>query len=228
MNIIKKFKFKGIRIKLCKFYIIFLLICILIAITIYVINELITPAIITAADIETRAKITETINYVIISEYSEKFNYDNIINVEKDKEGNIAMIKADTLKMNKIACDVAMKSQTQLRKIGEVGLKVPLGYMFKNNLLAFMGPKINVKMQPIGYIETKYLSDFQSVGINQTRHKIYVQVKTNMRIIVPFNSKNIEITNEVPISETIIVGKVPDTSINMGLDNAGFKLPNSK
>jgi sporulation protein YunB len=233
VDIIKKFKlrnakFKLCKFKLCKFYIVFLLIVILSAISIYIINELITPAIVTAADIETRAKIAETINYVIINEYSEKFNYDSIINVEKDKDGNISMIKADTLKMNKIACDVAMKSQAQLRKIGEIGLKIPLGYIFKNNLLAFMGPIINVKMQPIGYIETKYLSDFQSVGINQARHKIYVQVKTNMRIIVPFNSKNIEVTNEVPISETIIVGKVPGTSINMGLDNAGFKLPNSK
>lgn len=224
---IKRIRLKSYKIKLYKYYIIFLSIIILFIITIYKISSVITPAIATAADVEIRSKVNKTVSSVIINEYSEKFNYNNIINIEKDKDGNIVMIRADTLKMNKIACDVAIESQNQLTKVGEVGLKIPLGYILKNNLLTFIGPSITVKMQPIGYIETKYLSDFESAGINQTRHKIYVQVKTNMRIIVPFNSKNIEVNNEVPISETIIVGKVPNAAINLGLDNAGVKLPNS-
>jgi hypothetical protein len=49
-----------------------------------------------------------------------------------------------------------------------------------------------------------------------------------MKVIVPFNGKEIEIKNQVPISETIIVGKVPDTAISLGLDNAGFKIPSGK
>ncbi|MBC2581165.1 sporulation protein YunB [Clostridium sp. DJ247] len=201
---------------------------IFLSIFIYYINLLMSPAVITASDVETRAKVTEIINSVILNEYLAQFNYDNVVHVEKDKDGNIVMIKADTLKMNKIACDVALESQNQLKNIGEVGLKLPLGYILKNNLLAFFGPDITVKMKPVGYIETKYLSDFESAGINQTRHKIYVQVKTRMKIIIPFNSKDIEVKNEVPISETIIVGKVPETAINLGLDNAGYTLPNGK
>jgi sporulation protein YunB len=130
--------------------------------------------------------------------------------------------------MNKIASDVAIESQKEIKRIGEIGIKVPLGYVMKNNLLAFFGPDIRIKIKPVGYIETKYLSDFESAGINQTRHKIYIQVKTNIRIIVPFNSKEIKVTNEVPISETIIVGKVPNTAINLELDNAGVKLSNGK
>lgn len=225
MNIIRKLRLEKTRIKVL---VVILLINLFFGISIYFIDKMLRPAIIIASDVETRAKVTEIINLVIVNEYSKKFNYENIINVEKDKDGNIVMIKADTLRMNKIACDVAVECQNQLKKVGDVGLKLPLGYILKNNLLAFFGPDITVKMCPIGYIETKYLSDFESAGINQTRHKIYVQVKTNMRIIVPFNSKDIEIKNEVPISETIIVGKVPDTAINLGLDNAGFKLPNAK
>lgn len=225
MRNIKRFSIINPRIKIL---LLIWIITILAAFSIYFISVRISPAIITSADAETRAKITETINSVILEEYSKQFNYDNIIRVEKDKQDNIVMIKADTLKMNKIACDVAIESQKRLKGIGRVGLELPLGYILKNNLLAFFGPNITVKMQPVGYIETKYLSDFESAGINQTRHKIYVLVKTNMKIIVPFNSKDIEVKNEVPIAETIIVGKVPETAINMGLDKAGFKLPNDK
>jgi sporulation protein YunB len=223
-NIKRKFRID----KKIKIYFLAVLIFSLIMINIYIINFLITPAIITASEAEVRAQVTETINSVILNEYSKEFNYDDIIHIDKDSEGSVVMMKADTLKMSKIACDVAIQSQKQLRSIGETGIKIPLGYILKNNLLAFWGPNITVKMQPVGYIETKYISNFESAGINQTRHKIYVQVNTNMRIIVPPNSKNISIKNEVPISETIIVGKVPETSINLGLDNAGFKLQNQK
>ncbi|KAJ53658.1 sporulation protein YunB [Clostridium tetanomorphum] len=203
---------------------IFLFLSIFGAIFIYTFDEIVTPTVITVADGEMRAKALEILNKTIIDNCLENFKYEDIISMEKDDSGNIAMIKADTLKMNKIACDVALESQQRLKDLGTVGIKMPLGYVFKNNILAYFGPNITVKMQPIGYIETKYLSDFESAGINQTRHKIYVQVKTNIRVIIPMRSNDIEVKNEIPISETIIVGRIPETSINLGLENAGFKI----
>jgi sporulation protein YunB len=193
---------------------------------IYFVNAEISPAIVKATDVQARTIITETINSVIIEEYSKQFDYKNIIDVEKDNQGNINMIRTDTLKMNKIACDVAIKCQQRLKKIGKVGLKVPLGYIMKNNLLVFLGPNITVKMQPVGYIETKYISSFESVGINQSRHKIYVEVNTNMKIIIPLGTEDIKVKNEVPISDTIVLGKVPETAINLGIDKSGFKISN--
>nr|WP_307861356.1 sporulation protein YunB [Clostridium tetanomorphum] len=213
---IRDFKFKMVLI--------FLFLSIFGAIFIYTFDEIVTPTVITVADGEMRAKALEILNKTIIDNCLENFKYEDIISMEKDDSGNIAMIKADTLKMNKIACDVALESQQRLKDLGTVGIKMPLGYVFKNNILAYFGPNITVKMQPIGYIETKYLSDFESAGINQTRHKIYVQVKTNIRVIIPMRSNDIEVKNEIPISETIIVGRIPETSINLGLENAGFKI----
>lgn len=191
---------------------------------IYTFDKIITPTVLNVADGEMRAKALEIVNKTIIDNCMKSFKYEDIINIQKDNEGNITLIKADTLQMNKIACDVALESQQRLKEIGNVGIKVSTGYIFKNNILAYFGPNITVKMQPIGYIETKYISDFQSAGINQTRHRIYVQVKTNLRVIIPIRSNEIEVKNEIPISETIIVGKIPETSINLGLDNAGFRI----
>jgi sporulation protein YunB len=82
-------------------------------------------------------------------------------------------------------------------------------------------------MNPIGYIETKYESIFESAGINQTRHKIYVQVYVKLKVIIPTKNDEIEVKGEIPIAETIIVGKIPNTSINLDLNGAGFKLNNN-
>ena len=191
---------------------------------IYIFDKTIMPTVMAVADAEMRAKAIEVVNRAIINEYSNQFNYDEVIRVEKDSAGNIVMLKADTLKMNKIACDVALESQKELMKLGEVGIKVPIGYISRNNILSYYGPSITIKMQPIGHVETKYSSEFESAGINQTRHKIYVKVKTTVRVIIPLKSNDIEVTNEVPIAETIVIGKTPNTAVQLDLDGAGFKL----
>lgn len=211
-----------------KFKIIFCLLVLLVCFNlfIYALDRHITPTVMAVADAEMRAKAMEIINSSILAEYSRQFSYDDIIHVEKDGNGNITMLKADTLKMNKIACDVAINSQNELKKLGVIGIKVPTGYIFENNLLAHLGPKVSVTMEPIGYIETKYQSEFETAGINQTRHKIYVQVQAKLRIIIPMKKDDIEVKSEVPIAETIIVGKIPDTSISLDLNSAGYKINN--
>ncbi len=223
----KKNKKEGKFIKgKTKFRLIFTMIFLMVLfnIFIYTLDRVITPTFITVANAEMRAKSMEIIYTAILDEYSKQFKYEDVINVEKDNEGNITLLKADTLKMNRIANDVALNSQRQLRNLGSHGIKIPIGYIFQNNILASIGPKVSVKMQPIGYIETKYQSEFESAGINQTRHKIYVQVYAKLKVIAGLKNDNIEVKSEVPIAETIIIGKVPDTSINLDLKGAGTKI----
>ncbi|EQB86882.1 sporulation protein YunB [Clostridium punense] len=186
---------------------------------IYALDAVIMPTVMVTCDAEMKAKASEIINKAIFNEYSNNFNYGEIITVEKDGEGNISMLKTDTLKMNKIATNVALSAQEEIKKVGEIGIRLPLGYLTKNNILAYYGPKVTVRMQPIGHIETKYISKFETAGINQTRHKIYVEAKTKIKVILPMASSDVEIVNQVPIAETIIVGKVPQTSLQMDLKN---------
>lgn len=211
-----------------KLLIIIAIIMINFTIFIYIFDKTVMPTVMAVADAEMRAKAIEIVNRAIINEYSNQFNYDEIIRVDKDLDGNIVMLKADTLKMNKIASDVALESQRELQRLGDVGIKIPLGYITRNNILSYYGPTVTIKMQPIGYVETKYSSEFESAGINQTRHKIYVKVKTTVRVIIPLKSNDIEVTNEVPIAETIIVGKTPNTAIQLDLNGTAFKTSNSE
>ncbi|WP_338142369.1 sporulation protein YunB [Clostridium tetani] len=189
----------------------------------YKLDKIVAPIILNAADMEMKNRTTEIINTTVLENCEKNFVYDDIINIDKDESGNINMIKADTIKLNKLACDVALESQNKLKEFGVNGVKLPASYIFKNNIISFFGPSIKVKMQPIGYTETKYISDFTSAGINQTNHKISMEVTTNIRIIIPLNSKDIEVKKQVPISETIIVGKVPESSINMEIGQTTFK-----
>lgn len=187
--------------------------------SIYYFDRTITPTVMVVADAEMRARSSEIINQNIFDVFSKKFNYDEIIRIDKDSDGNITMLKADTVKMSAIASEVALKSQKELAQIGSVGIKFPIGYITRSNIMSYWGPKITVKMEPIGRIETHYSSQFESAGINQTRHKIYIEVYAKAKVIIPLASNEVEVRNEIPIAETVIVGKIPRTSINLDLDN---------
>lgn len=184
---------------------------------IYYFDKVVQPTVMLVADSEMRARVVEIINRNIINVYERKFNYDDIVNVEKDSNGKVVMLRADTVKLNALATEVAILSQQEIKEVGSIGVKMPLGYISKNNILSYYGPSITVKMEPIGRVETSYDSVFESAGINQTRHKIYINVRTDLKVILPLASREVEVKHEIPVAETVIVGDIPRTALGADL-----------
>ena len=87
------------------------------------------------------------------------------------------------------------------------------------NLLAGRGPGIKIRISTIGNVETDLKSEFISQGINQTLHRVYLQVKCQVSILTPFSNITKDITNQVLLVENVIVGNIPNTYYNLeGLD----------
>lgn len=183
---------------------------------VYLFEKRVLPTVLSVAEITMKSEAVRIINEESVKVYSENFQYDEIINIEKDIDGNITMIRSDTVKQNFLAAKVVLNCDERLNELGELGTKVPIGYATNNAFFYQMGPNITVKMKQVGNINTSYESIFESAGINQTRHKIYLNISARMRVIVPLNSRDVDITCQIPISETIIVGRIPETAINMG------------
>ena len=202
-------KRKSLKKVKIRFFII--IICTLIIFIFYSINKNLSPAIIAVADSELRARTLDIINTNIQTIYDEEFKDIDLVSVEKDSNDKIVMVKADTVRLNTLATKISLKGQDELEKMGKVGFKIPLGYVSKVSILSYLGPDIIVKMRPIGRVEVSYESVFESAGINQTRLKIYMNVKSTMQIILPFESRDLEVVNNVPVCETIIVGEIPRT-----------------
>ena len=92
-------------------------------------------------------------------------------------------------------------------------------------LLAGRGPGVKIKISTIGDVETDLRSEFTSQGINQTLHRVYLQVKCNVNILTPFDNISREITNQVLLMENVIVGNIPNTYYNLeGIDGTSEAL----
>lgn len=64
-------------------------------------------------------------------------------------------------------------------------------------------------------METDLKSEFTSQGINQTLHRIYLNVKCRVNILTPFQDLEKEIINQVLLAENVIVGRIPNTYYNL-------------
>ncbi len=82
-------------------------------------------------------------------------------------------------------------------------------------LLSGRGPGIKIRISSVGNVETDLRSEFTEQGINQTLHRIYLQVKCQVSILTPFKDITKDISNQVLIMENVIMGKVPDTYYNI-------------
>jgi sporulation protein YunB len=189
----------------------------------YRLDRELRPTMMAYCDLEARIVATETINNTIREEFGNRISYDDLMNVKIDKDGNLVMIQANTVELNRIGSQVALAVQEKIKETGNRGSKIPMGVIFQNDLLANVGPNITFTMHPLGSASTSYRSEFQAAGINQTRHIIYLDVTANIQVVVPLAKNSISVTSNVPIAESIIIGKVPDTYANFGnpLNNGG-------
>lgn len=141
--------------------------------------------------------------------------YDEIFTIEKDSNGNITMIKSNIIPINEIISDVANKIQEDINKRGRENIEIALGSFTGLKLLAGRGPGIKIRISSIGNVETDLRSEFTAQGINQTLHRVYLQVKCEISILTPFDNISKEITNQVLLAENVIVGNIPNTYYNL-------------
>lgn len=178
-----------------------------------VFDQNIKPTILALSEVKARMIATQAVNDAIKSKIKDDIKYQDLIFVKTDNEGKITMMQANTVLMNSIASDVALEIQNKMRRISINSIDVPLGNAFDSQLLAQFGPRIKMNIVPQGTVTVDFATEFKESGINQTIHKVFLIINTNVRIIVPLASETVNVTANVPIAETIIIGDVPQNYI---------------
>ena len=145
--------------------------------------------------------------------------YDELFTIEKDNNGNIIMIKSNVIPINEIISDIPNNIQKRIDELGRDDVEIALGSFTGIRLLAGRGPGVKIRISSIGNVHTDLKSEFISQGINQTLHRVYLQVRCEVSILTPFYDVKESIDNQVLLMENVIVGHVPNTYYNLeGLD----------
>lgn len=168
---------------------------------------------------------TEAINRTLQQEVSDaNLQYKDFVAIEKDGQGHVTLIQANTVKVNKVASETTLAVQKTLQDMKSQDLELPLGQVLGISLFANLGPRIKVSIYPVGTVKVNIVEKFESAGINQTRHSIYLTFDTSVKIVIPTKSGGAVIATQVPLAESIIVGVVPSTYVSLpgGILGSGF------
>ncbi|HZK42696.1 MAG TPA: sporulation protein YunB [Syntrophomonadaceae bacterium] len=158
---------------------------------------------------------TKAVNQVVNDKIVSNIEYKDIVCVHKDERGRIVLIQPNTVMLNKIMSTTVIEISESLEKLQADSIEIPMGQITGSSLLAGYGPRLKVKIVPSGEVYVEVLNKFEAAGINQTRHLIYFKIRNKLKIAVPFLNETIEVSTTVPLAETIVVGEVPDTFVDV-------------
>ncbi|MFW5998182.1 MAG: sporulation protein YunB [Bacillota bacterium] len=197
---------------LVKFMIVFLLLFIIFALFI---RNTVFPVIFSIAETQAIRRANKNINQVIEKEV-DGIDYEQLISYKTNNKGDIVLMQPDVRKINQISSKISLGIHNHWEEIDNIDIKVPVLKIIGFDILAGMGPNMTIKVIPVGFNNPPTMNDsFEEAGINQTRHKIYLEIDFALKLIVPFSSKITRLKAQVPVIEATIVGNVPEIYVGM-------------
>ncbi len=204
--------------------ILFCAVALVLAVAVILVHVNLTGVLKSIAEANMRSITTVAVNDAIYYTLSDGIRYEDLVTVDRGEDGVIRSITSNSFQINRIARDTAYMSQQNLQEMSEGGIQVPLGAFFGIEAWAGFGPKINIKIIPISNVSCSFSSKFETEGINQTKHSIYLDVVADISIVMPSGTSNFASLTEVLICESVIVGTVPDAYLQGNLFGSGYSL----
>ena len=142
--------------------------------------------------------------------------YDRIVFFEKDLDGRITALKTNMSEVNRLKTDILNIINDEILALDTADIGIPLGSLFFPEFLSGKGPAIPVHILSIRNSDANFVSHFSQAGINQTLHRLNMEVSIDVAVLVLGQTSSFTMTSEVVVAETVIVGDVPQTYLQTG------------
>ena len=161
-------------------------------------------------------RVSNTVNRIISEAVNEAIqngdiSYERLISLEKDNEGKITAVHSNMAAFNRLQSQILDIILAKIDQVSARELSIPIGTLTGSALLAGRGPRIRVRMESVGSSTARFNNQFESAGINQTKHQIILEVEVSVAILLPGFTTATKVSTAVTVAETVIVGAVPDT-----------------
>lgn len=194
----------------------YFLICLVIAgwalVLNYLFNTRIGPRIIDLASSGVRFAAKSTINEAVTALLErDEVSYGDIISFEKTNSGGISALKTNMSEMNRVKTLLTQEVLDRLMNISVEDISIPAGSLTDMEFFSARGPDIPVKIVAARTVAVDFANDFSDAGINQTIHRIYVELSVEITIMTAGRTETLEVDSEYCLAETVIVGDVPES-----------------
>lgn len=178
----------------------------------YLFNTRIGPQIVELASSGVKFAAKNAINNAVTELMNEDgLSYSDIISFEKTNSGEISALKTNMAELNRVKAALTGRVLESVMNISVEEIAIPLGSLTSTEFLSARGPDIPVKIVTARTVAVDFLNDFTDAGINQTIHRIYVDISMEMTIMSAGRTVTVEVSSQYCLAETVIVGSVPDS-----------------
>ena len=136
------------------------------------------------------------------------------IDFEKNDRGEVTAISSNMARINALSAKILDRvvGATDNRTLV---VEIPLGNLTGISLLMGRGPAVPVRIIALTSSRVEFHNSIVTAGINQTKHQISLEVIVDIDILIPWATESAQVTTEVLIADTILVGQVPETYFNI-------------
>lgn len=198
---------KGVGIFFTLFFLIFL---------IWLIFTKLQPSFIEYAKVYSNNIANEVVNSAVDDVFV-KEEYQSLAKIMENSSENIKAIETDTAKINRLKSAIIQSMQKNIDLHKSDTVYVPLGSCSNLYFLAGLGPKVPIRIYPVSIVNADFKESFDSVGINQVKHKLYLDVSMKMSFVGMMFAQADTVETSVLLNETIIVGDTPTYYGNGGM-----------
>lgn len=142
-------------------------------------------------------------------------SYADFIAIQRDEGGAITALTTDMARMNQLRAELIASILEALEGVDVSEVAVPLGSLFDLEPLWAKGPAIKARSMTVGTVRAEFDSQLTSAGVNQTLHRIWMEVDVPMTLLLPGGAAETVLHTRLCVAETVIVGKVPDTYLHL-------------
>ncbi len=164
------------------------------------------------AEIQVKNSTSDLTNDAIAKQIAAgNIQYDRIVYFEKNLDGRITALKTNMTEVNRLKTDILNIINDEILALDTSDIGIPLGSLFLPELLSGKGPAIPVHILSIRNSDASFESSFSQAGINQTLHKLIMDVSVDVAVLAIGQTASFTVNSEVVVAETVIVGDVPNT-----------------
>lgn len=142
-------------------------------------------------------------------------SYGDFVTIQRDASGTITALTTDMAHMNLLRAELISAILQSLDQVDASTIEVPLGSLFDLELFWARGPALRARALTVGTVSAEFESELTSAGVNQTLHQIWMDISVPMEVLLPGGAVQVPVSTRLCVAETVIVGQVPDTYLQL-------------
>ena len=143
------------------------------------------------------------------------FTYNDLVEINKNSDNEITSVSCVSSKINSLKTDISKQINKGFENQDKNGFSIAVGTISGINLFSGVGPDITVHFEKEGSVKTDIKSSFSSAGINQTLHRIYIEVSSDIVAIAAAGTYKSNVETKFLLAETVIVGEIPEGYVSI-------------